>query len=271
MIAFRVSLNGKKLATAGLPGRHAVSAIISSVVRTDRAIGRAARQGGKLSRRELDLHLSGLLSREDGSGAFVDWVRHRLRVGDTIALQIVDVKRPDEPAARRPFSAKQGRATEVPAPPRLRPVVAVRRLRVRGSRRSVLVRLGTPRPSGRDWRAPFEIQSGGRSEILYGYGVDAIQALINALEGVRVTLARSRRHLSWIGGHPGDPGFPRLVPDIGAPELRVRLERLIDQEVGRFVRALERKRRRRQRHGASATRRPTDRSGSASRPRRAGG
>jgi len=137
MIAFQLRLNGKKLATAGLPGRHVLSAIMWSVVRTDRAIGRAARQGGKLSRRELDLHLGGLSSREDGSGAFVDWVNTALRVGDTIALQIVDVKRPDEPAERRPFNAQQGRAAELPAPPRLRPVVDV--AIVRAPRRLVVV------------------------------------------------------------------------------------------------------------------------------------
>lgn len=141
------------------------------------------------------------------------------------------------------------------ATPRLAPVVAVRRLRVRGSRRTVLVRLGKPRRAGRDWRAPFQIRGAGSSEILYGYGVDAMQALSNALEGIRVTLAKSGKHLTWVGGQRGDTGFPRVVPDIGSPQLRQRIEQLIDREVERFVRMLERKHRRRHRQGASRTRR----------------
>jgi hypothetical protein len=112
-----------------------------------------------------------------------------------------------------------------------------------------------PRRAGRDWRVPFQIGAAARSEILYGYGVDAIQALSNALEGIRVTLTKSGQHLTWEGGRPGDTGFPRVVPDIGFPQLRQRIEQLMDREVERFVRALERKHRRRHRQRVSRTRR----------------
>lgn len=135
----------------------------------------------------------------------------------------------------------------------LGPVIAVRRLRVRGSRRTVLVRLGRPRQAGQDWRVPFQIRGAGGAELLYGYGVDAMQAVINALEGIRVTLAKSGQHLTWVGGRSGDTGFPRVVPDIGFPPLRQRIEQIIDREVERFVRALERKHPRRPRQGASTT------------------
>jgi hypothetical protein len=138
---------------------------------------------------------------------------------------------------------------------RLGPVIAARRLRVRGSRRTVLVRLGKPRRAGRDWRAPVQIRGAGSSELLYGYGVDAMQAVIDALEGIRVTLAKRGHHLTWVGGSSGDTGFPRVVPDIGSPQLRQRIEHLIDREVERFVQALERKHRRRHPQGASAPRR----------------
>lgn len=138
---------------------------------------------------------------------------------------------------------------------RLGPVIAIRRLRVRGSRRTVLVRLGKPRRAGRDWRVPFQIRGVGSTELLDGYGVDAMQAVINALEGIRVTLAKRGQHLTWAGGRSGDTGFPRVVPDIGSPQLRQRIEQLIDREVARFVRALEQKHRRRHHQGGSAPRR----------------
>jgi hypothetical protein len=133
--------------------------------------------------------------------------------------------------------------------------MAVRRLRVRGSRRTVLVRLGKPRRAGRDWRVPVQIRGVGSAELLDGFGVDAIQAVINALEGIRVTLAKSGQHLTWVGGRSGDTGFPRVVPNIGSPQLRQRLEQLIDREVEHFVRALEQKHRRDRHQGASAFRR----------------
>jgi hypothetical protein len=82
-----------------------------------------------------------------------------------------------------------------------------------------------------------------------------MQALINALEGIRVTLAKRGQHLTWVGGRSGDPGFPRIVLDFGFPQLRERIEQLIDREVERFVRVLERKHRRRHRQVALAPRR----------------
>ena len=122
------------------------------------------------------------------------------------------------------------------------PVIGVRRLSRAGSQK-VTVSLGKPRrmKSGKDWECPFRIAGLGTRGIQYGYGVDAVQALTTAFEGIRVTLERSGKRLSWIGGNPGDPGFERPVPSaLGLKFLR-RLNRMIDRQVAQFVRVQERR------------------------------
>lgn len=123
------------------------------------------------------------------------------------------------------------------------PIIAVRQLSDAGSRK-VTVSLGKPRrmKRGEDWECPFQIKGLGGSAAKYGYGVDAIQALTTALEGIRVTLERSGKRLSWIGGNPGDPGFERPVPSALGVDFSRRLNRIIDREVARFVRVQERRR-----------------------------
>jgi hypothetical protein len=96
---------------------------------------------------------------------------------------------------------------------------------------------------GEDWECPFRIEGLRTRGIQYGYGVDAVQALTTALEGIRVTLERSGKRLSWIGGAPGDPGFERPVPTSLGLDFSRRLNRMIDREIARFVRIQE------QRHG----------------------
>jgi hypothetical protein len=59
-----------------------------------------------MARRELDFELGGMLSREDGSGEFVDWARMSLHVGDTLVLEIVDIKHADKPRSRRPANGR---------------------------------------------------------------------------------------------------------------------------------------------------------------------
>ena len=110
MLAFRVALNGKALATGGSRGRHAISAIATSVIRTNQAVQQKRRRGrGKTARPELNFTLGGLLTRKDGSGAFVDWAHATLKAGDTLVLEVVDVGRADKPQRRQPFTAAQAR------------------------------------------------------------------------------------------------------------------------------------------------------------------
>lgn len=98
MRAFRVRVNRNRSVTAGLPGKHVVTAILTSVERTDRVMKSAPR---RITRRVLDFDLGGLVSREDeGPVESVQWLRRRLRVGDKIVIEVVDVEKADPPKRR---------------------------------------------------------------------------------------------------------------------------------------------------------------------------
>lgn len=112
MIAFRLSINGRHVATAGLPGSHVVSAILSSVVRTKRALRKIRSRGQVAKEREIDLALGGLISREDGSGEHVHWATAKLEPGDTVTIEVLRTRSVDAPRRRR------GRLPEGRAPRR---------------------------------------------------------------------------------------------------------------------------------------------------------
>jgi hypothetical protein len=113
-------------------------------------------------------------------------------------------------------------------------VIATRRLKGANGR-EVVVRLMAPvREADSTWVCAFEIRGLGRSPLNAGYGVDAFQALLNALEAIRVRLQQTGRALSWVS--QGDPGFPRHVPYAFGPAFARRVGRLVDREVRRFVR-----------------------------------
>lgn len=105
-------------------------------------------------------------------------------------------------------------------------------------RRITTVTLGKPqRKQDGDWGCAFRITGLG---IQYGYGVDALQALATALEGIRVILERSGQQFSWLGGEIGYTGFDRLVPSSLGAKFNARLNQKIDREIAQFVDGLKR-------------------------------
>ncbi len=111
----------------------------------------------------------------------------------------------------------------------------------------VTVTLGNPRKrKDDDWECPFHIT--GRA-IQHGYGVDAIQALTTALEGIRVILEQGGQQYSWLGGDY--TGFDRLVTSSFGTKFTARLNRIIDREIERFVNGLERAHKKRSRPRSS--------------------
>ena len=131
------------------------------------------------------------------------------------------------------------------------PVVATRQINTMGTRpRKVTITLGKPRlPRGeRDWECPFRISGGGITVRDYGYGVDSLQALAVAYQGVRYHLEQSGRSFEWHGFQFPVGGIQMFVP-MNYPQLTKRLERLIIAEIKRDTarlrrRHLERKRNR---------------------------
>ena len=128
------------------------------------------------------------------------------------------------------------------------PMIGQRKLRTpRTAPKTVTVSLGQPRlPKGKtDWECPFRISGGGIRGNESGYGVDAIQALQNALGSIRSVLDQSSQSFEWLG-LPLDVAFPRSIPSYGDERLTKRLEKLMDRELERNVTRLRRRHQRKQ-------------------------
>ena len=101
MIAFRVTVNGKVLATAGIDGPHVLTAIVSSSAGKQRS--------SKVPR--LSMHLGGLVSGDRPQWRkHLDWLadgRRDLKVGDKVVVEIVEVDRSDEPIRQKTALPRQ--------------------------------------------------------------------------------------------------------------------------------------------------------------------
>ena len=89
--------------------------------------------------------------------------------------------------------------------PDLHDVIAERELEAGDGRPGgVTVRLGRPAPDPEgDWSCPFQVVGiDGRAEVYAAYGVDALQALVLAIQMIRAQLgsAQARHGLTWLGG-----------------------------------------------------------------------
>ena len=101
-------------------------------------------------------------------------------------------------------------------------ILAERGLVEQDSGRSVRVSLGVPRAGtgGAEWECPFRIRGAGLSQVEFGYGEDSMQAIMNALEGIRALLDESGLSLGWKLGPGrqdsyiwvGETGFTRSIP-----------------------------------------------------------
>jgi hypothetical protein len=131
--------------------------------------------------------------------------------------------------------------------PKFGPVIAERRLLVDGARAKTLkVSLGTPRPYDDDeWECPFRIKGSGIDTVEYGRGVDSMQALVTALDGIRAMLDETGLSLSWQDALPDHTGFQRAIPVLFGAAFAKRLERLVDREIKLYVQNLKRTRRQR--------------------------
>jgi hypothetical protein len=120
------------------------------------------------------------------------------------------------------------------------PIIAERRLVAldrEGER--VRVKLGMPRWNGSEWECPFRIRGAGVSALEFGYGVDSVQALTTALEGIRSVLDQKFGSLAWEDALPDDSGFQRFIPIAFGGRFSRRLERLVDGECNRYLRRLK--------------------------------
>lgn len=109
----------------------------------------------------------------------------------------------------------------------------------------VVVRIGRPEPypesSHGDWRCPFEIRGLDNDISDFGFGIDTLGALQNALRVIRLLLLRSKVPLRWELTKTNDIGLPMAAPTGYGVRFQRRLERYMEAEVKKRGRAAQRK------------------------------
>jgi hypothetical protein len=99
--------------------------------------------------------------------------------------------------------------------------------------REVVVTIGAPRrcPDGH-WKCPFLIKGRAPSRIQNAGGVDGLQALLSAVEGVWANLERTGNRFQWLSPQSGS-GIPRQVPMGYGRHFEERINRAIERETAR--------------------------------------
>jgi hypothetical protein len=127
-------------------------------------------------------------------------------------------------------------------PKRSQTVIATRRLRLsKGKKVSTLTaKIGLPRRvTAGEWACPFWISDLPGNRVETARGIDAVQAIVLALESIRLKLKTVEGRMSWPGSRDL-MDFPQYVPDFFGPEFSERIEKLIAREVQRTLRMLKR-------------------------------
>ena len=109
--------------------------------------------------------------------------------------------------------------------------IAIRTLRVAGEKKNIKVRIGRPKrfPDGEDYFCPYQIIGMGNEKVRHAAGVDAVQALVLALERIGAELYTSDEakagKLAWLDDNEKNLGFPvpdtlrDLIPRSGGPPM----------------------------------------------------
>ncbi len=101
----------------------------------------------------------------------------------------------------------------------------------------VEVKLGYPEMRTPDeWACPFRIVGLDHEISEYGIGVDSLQAIMMAIEGIATYLRSSGRTLSWLG-MPGETGIRRQIPMMMGAEFANEIEAHIDAKIDAFNQA----------------------------------
>ena len=103
--------------------------------------------------------------------------------------------------------------------------------------RKIVVSIGLPRPDPHGaCECPFLIEGAGKSEVQKAFGADTLQALILAIQGIRVALERTGRSFFWFDPDIG-VDIPLNVPPTWGKRLVERVRLAIERETVRVWRA----------------------------------
>jgi hypothetical protein len=91
-----------------------------------------------------------------------------------------------------------------------------------------------------EWECRYRIRGLKAKSPRRAFGVDGVQALELVHQAIRLELEPLGSKVSW-GGVAGETGFYRFFPDLFGPVVRHRVTQLIDRELAREGRRLERR------------------------------
>jgi hypothetical protein len=118
-----------------------------------------------------------------------------------------------------------------------------------GETHPLIARIGVPRPDRTDWCCDFDFvdennapvplrdRSGALITMSRGYGVDSLQAVVMAIQGVRGALETVDGVVAFADD-PHETGIHQIITGIG-PVHRRHIEQLVDAENQRVCRLLE--------------------------------
>ncbi len=96
MIAFEVSINGKRMCTAGIADFGVLSAILSWARRRPENS-----RDGKNIEEELTFEVGGLDSTDSAVSEHIKWLATPLQVGDTVSIRVIERDEVEAPGERR--------------------------------------------------------------------------------------------------------------------------------------------------------------------------
>jgi hypothetical protein len=86
-----------------------------------------------------------------------------------------------------------------------------------------------------EWGCAFRISGLAQEINEFGRGIDSLQALMVAIEGVRFYIERSGEQLTWEDQELGYLGLPRRIPDTFGIEVEQHLVKMVNDEVTRLM------------------------------------
>lgn len=98
MKCFEVTINGKKVCTAGV-GDHGVLTAILALVQRHPVI-EGSQENQDADSESLDLRVGGIANVEAGVSEHVEWLHQDLSVGDEITIKIIESSECNEPLSR---------------------------------------------------------------------------------------------------------------------------------------------------------------------------
>ena len=99
MIAFEISVDGRKPCVAGIPDLGVTTLMVSRVRRVAHDPDSGQPIPGRLEE-ELTLEVAGLAHDPDGASVNLRWLQESLRIGQRITLTVVDVPDASPPQVR---------------------------------------------------------------------------------------------------------------------------------------------------------------------------